>query len=483
MGVDKFSLFIELHQPWAMIPTAAQQKNNAFLRAARAGQAVIVDAMTHLHKIGPRMGYKNRADAQAKEKSLELDHKNHVTGDEFVSHFYSYLVSYFTHFVPQKEGECAWPVVLAFDKEEYMNPAKSVIRATRDKYSRAQEPYPDTARIEPGGIRVDPDSKEPPESIDIERLLHSRSMRHNLRRFLLSSLTREDSPVAWPDNTRIIVDCDDGVFAWRCHPQSGRLVRCDAHGVVLTEENKEWIMDLTPFRNTLGEADLAAVFWTRAYMTYMKPTAGVRVVSKDTDHAVLQTYHFWKELSDPNKSTFQIVWDNETNIQLYLRRFVASLKELNYARDTLVCVGILSKCDYFEKNVATKQVGHEELYRGIAAFMAHRKKLPKPQRSGSLANIETFGEMLRFIYAQKLKCKPTAEEISGTRKHKQMVTLLTNEELLGPFVQFKLAYAYWTGFRCWCVNPNTLKNLHGQLDAEVAIARMQEAAQKIKPRH
>ena len=271
MGIEKFSLFVELHHPSAILKPTKEPRStqNAYVRAAKAGEAVVVDAMTHLHIISGRMSFKNKAVQQAKTVTPDLEHKNFVTGEEFISSFYTQIVSYFVRFVPQTDG--AVPLlVLVFDKESYVNPAKNALQTARDQVARKASgaPYPVTARFESGGIRLAPDG--PLESIDVHRALHSRGIRHTLRRYLLNALTDEElaAPLAWPDNTRLIVDCEDGVFAWRCHPSSGRLVRCDTYGAVRTEENKDWLMDLSACRNTLGEADLAAVFKLQQQMLH-----------------------------------------------------------------------------------------------------------------------------------------------------------------------------------------------------------------------
>jgi hypothetical protein len=482
MGIDKFSLFVELHHPSALLKATKEPRSthNAYVRAAKAGEAVVVDAMTHLHIVSGRMSFKNRAVEQAKgaqRSSTDLEQKNFVTGEELVTSFYAQIISYFLRFVGSSPD--AVPLlVLVFDKAQYVNPAKAPLQATRD---RGQVGYPATARFEAGGIRLTPD--EPLQSVDVQRALHSRGLRHTLRRYLLNALTDETlaAPLAWPDNTRLIVDCDDGVFAWRCHPSSGRLIRCDTVGVVITEENKDWLMDLTACRNTLGEADLAAVFWTATIMRQLRPLfrpAGVRVISVDTDHAMLQTYHFWKHLhpdtarKDSVVEPYRLVWDNDKNIQLFLSAFVTSLTTLGYARDTLVCVGILSQCDYFKKNLATCEVGHKDIYLGIKNYMAHRRLTGE---HGSLGQLKTFRDMLCFMYAQKLKCAPNPQAIMRAKLPVRMKVLLSDADLMAPYVQFKLTYAYFTHFRCWRPLPAVMPKLQSLLDAELVVTQQQDA--------
>jgi hypothetical protein len=486
MGIEKFALFVELHHPSALLKPTKEPRSthNAYVRAARAGEAVIVDAMTHLHIVSGRMSFKNRAVEQAKgaQRTSDLEQKNFVTGEELVTSFYAQIISYFLRF--QGATPDAVPLlVLAFDKAQYVNPAKAPLQASRD---RGMVGYPSTARLEAGGIRVAHD--EPLQSIDVQRVLHSRGLRHTLRRYLLNALTDDKlaAPLSWPDNTRLIVDCDDGVFAWRCHPSSGRLIRCDTFGVVTTEENKDWLLDLSACRNTLGEADLSAVFWTATIMRQLRPLfkpTGVRVISVDTDHAMLQTYHFWKHLhpdtarKDSPIEPYRLVWDNDKNIQLFLGAFVTSLTTLGYARDTLVCVGILSQCDYFKKNLATCEVGHKDIYLGIKNYMAHRHKTGE---HGSLGQLKAFRDMLLFVYAQKLKCRPTPESIKFAKLPARMKVLLSDADLMAPYVQFKLTYAYFTHFKCWrCSSPvsdnSESPKIHSLLDAELEVARQQNA--------
>lgn len=484
MGIDKFALFVELHHPSAIMKATKEPRStqNAYVRAARAGEAVVVDAMTHLHIVSGRMAFKNRAVEQAQgaqRSTSDLEQKNFVTGEELVTSFYAQIVSYFLRF--QGATPDAVPLlVLAFDKAQYVNPAKAPLQASRD---RGIVGYPPTARLEAGGIRVAPEA--PLQSVDVQRLLHSRGLRHALRRYLLNALTDDTlaAPLAWPDNTRLIVDCDDGVFAWRCHPSSGRLIRCDTFGVVTTEENKDWLLDLSSCRNTLGEADLSAVFWTATIMRQLRPLfkpTGVRVISVDTDHAMLQTYHFWKHLhpdtarKDSPVEPYRLVWDNDKNIQLFLSAFVQSLVTLGYARDTLVCVGILSQCDYFKKNLATGEVGHKDIYLGLKNYMAHRRKTGE---QGSLGQLKAFRDMLLFVYAQKLKCAPTAEAIQAAKLPVRMKPLLRDAEIMAPYVQFKLTYAYFTHFKCWRVPPQSAEPvaIKGLLDAELEVTRLQNA--------
>jgi hypothetical protein len=475
MGVDKFALFVELHHPSAILPatraaTSNRSVNNAFVRAGQAGQRIIVDAMTHLHAIGGRMSFKNRAVEQSNKNNSDIMLKNHVTGDEFAEHFFSSLKSYFWQFKPSQPN--AAPIaVLIFDKAEFVNPAKWAVQSVRShqSFQRVGKPYPETARVESGGIRVHPSSPTV-ESIDIDRLLHSRAVRLSFQRFLMDSLTTRTADIAaakgWPANARLIVDCEEGVFLWRVHPWTGHLMRCDAHSVTMTEENREWLVDMSSFRNQLGEADLAAVFWTAALLR-QSPQTGARVISVDTDHAMLQTYHFWDAL---RAKTATIVWDNDKTIQLHLAPFVTSLTNLGYQRDTLICVGILSKCDYFEKNWATAQVGHEQLYLGVKNYMlAHKKP------DTSLARLECFRELLWHIYAVKLKVAPTKQGLAGAgRVHKKMTLLLSDQELCKPYVQFKLAYAYFTAFRCYQPRDDVLdKAASGQYDAEILISSLQ----------
>jgi hypothetical protein len=473
MGVEKFSEFIRLHQPWAIL-SKKDEKVSAYLRAAQSGEAVIVDAMTHLHAVAARMSFKNKAVAQAKERTTELEQKNFVTGDEFASCFYSPLMTYFLNYKTPDEKVKIPPVaVLVFDKAPFVNPAKQPEQQRRVERSKVT-PYDASARIEAGGIRAH--ANGPLESIDVERLLRSRDVRSSFRRFLLNFLTREDRPLAWSDNARVIVDCEEGVFAWRVDPVSCCMVRCDVNGAVMTEENKDTLVDLSACENTLGEADLAAVTWSQWLLTAYHLAGGVRVISVDTDHAVLQTYHHWCSLLNEATPGFKITWDNDRNIALNLRVFAKSLKTLGYARDTLICVAILSKCDYYEKSLATNMVGHEDLYRGIKDYMQYRKD---QKIKGTLAQLSCFRDMLWHIYARKLKIGSgaylTAEKLLAQRIPQKMTLLVKDADLLMPYLRFKLAYAYFTGFHCWIPRYERIV-VNDHQDVEILVAKLQEAA-------
>ena len=240
-------------------------------------------------------------------------------------------------------------------------------------------------------------------------------------------------------------------------------MRCDTLGAVRTEENAGWLMDLTACRNTLGEADIALVFWAQIIRHW---TGGVRVISRDADLPMLHTFHFWADLLHKR---VKISWDNDVDIRLPLSPFARALHAIGYARDTIVCMGILSKCDYFPKNIATKQVGHAELYHGIKAYMNSPRR-----RKDSLAQFHSFRDMLWHIYAQKLKCKPVPSEMKEARTRADMTLLITDDELMRPYVLFKLAYGYFTSFRCYRTNLLEDKRLSASHeDAELLVQSMQ----------
>lgn len=480
MGITNFGKFVGEHQPDAVNPdfkkSKAKQKNrqgradSAFARAARADQAVVMDALTHLFTLLASVGWKNK------------DPNLRVTGEDVFKAFFGCIIDYFNETREKKEEDTEetkkanpvqYQLVMIFDKSTWVNPGKRAVQDARNK-AKAVPGYGPHVAYTLDGVRPEP--RAILQSIDVTRMVTAGgAARTTLRRFLLEHLTHSPPLLPWPSNTEIFVDSEEGVQLFRCNPQ-GALYTVD-----------DTTASLIKFRNQLGEADLASVRWT---LLLKRP---VRLITVDTDWPMLAAYHFWGHL----KVTPEIVWDNNKDIQTFkVHDFVTTLRDVHYwVRGGLVALAIFSGCDYFSKGLATDNIGHPDIYKGIHTYMRARRHPDKFRKFGyetdqtdrsffaeilwvksrkvDLGSLEGMRDLLWTIYARKLGSHftPTAESLTAARTKLKLV--LTPAALSELFVPYKLAYDYFTTFTCWDPDRDLPVVAGVHRDAAMRLAAMQ----------
>lgn len=475
MGVLNFSELVQDVQPDAVVyvpKSAKRTDNNAFVRAARKRQAVVMDAMTHWYTLSGSLGWKNEGD------------KYFVSGEDVFKKFFERVSQYFTAWnlvePPQEakpkqqtqqklklktkkqtiiesdssdddgaameedekkkqEDEEDEPLfVMVFDKAQWVNPGKKQTQIARDK-ARSKptknkpvplQPYGDDVEYSLAGVR--PDATAVLQSIDIDRAINGRGKaRTKLRKFLLDSLTASPPLLSWPHNTKLYIDSEEGVVLYRSNARGELYVDTDH-----VEHTRK-------FRNKLGEADLAAMMWVQRLQR-----TSVRMISKDADWPMLAVYHFWHaRLRHQEPRT--LIWDNDANIHEFdVHLFAKTLRtEYHCTREAIVAIGILSGCDYFDKGLATPQIGHESIYKGIWRYM----RLTKDDKARPvLASLEGMRKALYHIYAHKLDCKPDLASLVVAKKpNKKMTLVLEADRMADVYVAYRLAFGYFCSFKCY----------------------------------
>jgi hypothetical protein len=480
---------------------------NAFMRAARAGQWVLVDALIHLRCL---LGL---------EWMNKSGDKYFCKGEDLIKKFYAYLSGYFVECA--KRGLDDARIALLWDKSKFVNPGKKACQQARaaQRAKRNLVYYPDTVQYTLGGVLPAPDSVL--QSIDIAQAIESGgAARVALRQFLIRGLLEKSDLLMWPPNTRLYIDSEEGCALLRPDDKTGRLVAVAAP---------------PQYHNQMGEADIAALHWVRRWTEdaaelkanpvhetkvltreeeealadamedptrdpttvglYRVAVQGIRLLTTDADWPMLHVYHQWpakpapavtepapadgesKELAlPPDKrhkatppATLCVVWDNDnTVLDLSIPTFIEVLRtQYHFTRDVWLALCILFECDYFEKSWATAQVGHETLLEGVIRFLKatrYRDASGKPGRR-PVHDLHGFRALLVHIYARKLGCPAKAEEVLAAKRPANMNLKLESDALAEAFVRFRLAYDYFAYARCW--NPDRDPTQGGKVRVDV----------------
>jgi len=468
MGITNFNSFVAQYAAPTDFEKLDKGRVTAFMRAGRARRRAIVD-QTHMFTLLASLRWTKQAESTAIVTKQEEDEQKGVTGATLLKKFWHRVMTYFAEFNTSKEeGPAPSPaLVMVWDKARFVNPGKQACQAKRAKRRPHQTSYGPHVVYSMEGVRPAPESVL--QTIDIDKAVNSSGpARKALRTFLTDGLTDPKSPLQWPHNALIYVDCEEGCFEFRMGPD-GRLTRSEAP---------------EKFHNQCGEADMAAIHWVEQWHAEdMKITEedekkeekhvkqGIHLITIDCDWPMLQMYHTWPRFFPMNRVP-PLVWDNGTSHMVDLYAFSRTLRgKYFFTRDALVAMCILCECDYFEKGLATAQVGHDELYKGTVAYLRELRGLERKARK-EFYTLEGLRELLLRIYAQKLKCPPTVEALRVQKRHRNMTLLLDYDSLSPVFVAFRLAFDYFTRFKVW--HPQRDLDPSLRVDAMERVAIMQQ---------
>lgn len=481
MGVTNFAAFVQRIQPDAVVPVkkSTRATDNAFVRAGQGEQAVIMDGMTHVYTLTASLGWKNKGpkktDQPPTPRELEM---YKVTGADVLRAFYRRINDYFQAYTlcatSPRDSRAPPVLVLLLDKFKFVNPGKAACQKKRS--ASKQEGYGPTVQYFLEGVRPAPTSVM--QSIDINKALAARGDgRRALLRFLLAGLTAHPQLFKWPPATQLYVDTEDGVRLFLA-AESGDLyeTRPETWDAMFTEESDmeedkkastpKPAIDPRRAANRLGESDLAAVRWTALL------NRPVRLITTDTDWAMLHVYHIWPRV---NKVP-EVVWDNNGSIQVFcVAQAITTLRDdFHFTREAIVSLCVLSGCDYFEKSTATHQIGHPIIYDGMFALMkAHAPRTGKPRPN--LHTLDGMRAALWQIYSTRLECKPESESLRLAKRSPSMPLLLDPDSLAEVFVAYKLAMDYFCQFLCWDPRADPKREDGPRLSALDRVIAMQAA--------
>ena len=470
MGVTNFAAFVNVIQPDAVVPVkkSTRATDNAFVRAGQNEQAVVMDGMTHVYTLTASLGWKNKGpkktDVDPSPKELEM---YKVTGADVLQAFYRRIADYFNayHLCATSPDTSQRPppvLVMLLDKFKYVNPGKAACQKKRS--AGKQEGYGPTVQYFMEGVRPTPTAIM--QSIDINKALSARGDgRRALFRFLLAGLVAKPQQFKWPPNSQLYVDTEEGIRLFM-GTEAGELY--EVHD--FSDEEKRPVVDCKRAANQLGESDLAAVRWTALL------NRPVRLITTDTDWAMLHVYHIWPRV---NKVP-GVVWDNNGPIRSFcIAQAITTLRDdYHFTREAIVSLCVLSGCDYFEKSAATHMIGHPILYDGMFALMkacAPRTGKPRP----NLHTLDGMREALWHIYATRLQCPPSGQALRLVKRSPGMPLLLDPDSLAEVFVAYKLAMDYFCQFLCWDPRADPQKPGGARLSALDRVQTMQTAFKRV----
>lgn len=296
--------------------------------------------------------------------------------------------------------------IICWDKSEYVPREKRLLQEKRladflargvkeRKEQKGYQPgadkytlYPDGCVICDAGVRH-PDGRV--ELIDMGRLMMTRSLRPSFYNYLMNCMVQDPE---WPAHANIIVD--SSLF--------GGIPQLFLPGSIPDDQVKVDVSCLIPLptlKNCLGEAEKAAIWWSRLMInSFPEDCCVVRAI--DGDVIPMLVHHYWND----QKNADRVRWISKDG-RCHLGNLLRCLKRMGATRDYFVAACILSGCDYFEKKFATDQIGHDILWDAAVASAPYVRARPDC--------FAGYSELLRFVFAQAYQAKPKAVPVKRVK--------------------------------------------------------------------